>query len=292
MILKLDPRWPLVWRSPTSLQVGVDPPLFVLDDVTEVQERLLAALAVGVSEAGLALIARNSEEREDLLTLAAPALIRSDPATKSRVVAISGSGPTLEQLAAVLASGGVRTLVSERADDLVDRGADVAVAIGHFVLSPVLHALWLRRDVPHLPIVFGDSAVVVGPIVVPGHGPCLRCLELAHRDQDPSWPAVASQLLGRPGSAESALLSCEAAAVATRMVFGLLDGAASGTSVSTRIDLTTGLRTTRTWQLHPECGCRGVGHLVSAEVGATALRRGTGWAAAVPLAPVLDLPTN
>ncbi|MEQ1735358.1 MAG: hypothetical protein ABL886_02870 [Rhodoglobus sp.] len=293
MILKLDPRWPIVWRSPSSLQLGIDPPLVVLDGVTEAQERLVAALAVGVSDGGLGLVTRSSaEERFTLLELLAPALVAAPRPPIPRVVAVSGSGATVEALAGLLASSGVHTLVSERAETLADQGADVAVAIGHFVLPPALHSLWLRRDVPHLPIVFGDSAVVVGPLVEPGDGPCLRCLELVHRDADPAWPAVASQVLGRRGVAESAVLTAEAAAVAARVVLDRLVGQTFDPSVSTRIDGASGVRTTRNWQRHPECGCRGLGHLVATESGPTARRRETGWAAAVPLAQAPGLPTN
>ena len=49
MILKLDPRYPVVWRSPSSVQVGIDPPIVVVEDLTSGQERLLAALGPGVS---------------------------------------------------------------------------------------------------------------------------------------------------------------------------------------------------------------------------------------------------
>lgn len=62
MILRLDPRWPLVWRTPTSVQVGIDPPLVILDPISELEERLLAAIAVGVSESGLAMLARGRDD--------------------------------------------------------------------------------------------------------------------------------------------------------------------------------------------------------------------------------------
>lgn len=289
MILKLDPRWPLVWRTPSSLQLGIDPPLVVLNDVTQTQERLLAALALGVSDAGLGLVARGStDECQQLLELVAPVLSTQNRPSGPHLVAVSGSGPAADHLVRVLAESGVHTLVSERPDELADHGADVAVAIGHFVLPPVLHALWLRRDVPHLPVVFGDTAVVVGPLVEPGSGPCLRCLELTHRDTDPAWPAVASQILGRRSAAESAVLAAEGAAAAARLVLLRLEDSAFESRGSTRIDGTTGERTTRLWELHPDCGCRGIGHLVSGGVAATSRRRETGWAAAVPLSPVPD----
>ncbi len=54
MVLKLDPRFPLVWRTPSSLQLGVDPAVVTLHDVSETTERLLAALVAGV---GLLLLA-------------------------------------------------------------------------------------------------------------------------------------------------------------------------------------------------------------------------------------------
>ena len=53
MTLRLDPRRPIVWRTPHSLQIGVDPVLAVLDDVSEGDARLIDALAVGVPRSGL-----------------------------------------------------------------------------------------------------------------------------------------------------------------------------------------------------------------------------------------------
>ncbi len=289
ILLKLDPKWPLVWRSPSSLQLGIDPPAVVLDNVTETQERMLSALAVGISDTGLGLLARgNHDEQRRLLEVVAPALATDQPKPARHVIAISGSGSTVESLARILAGSGLHTVVAERAEDLVGLGADLAVAVGHFVLPPALHALWLRRDVPHLPVVFGDSALVVGPLVEPGCGPCLRCLELARRDRDSAWPAVASQLLGRSSTIESAALSAEGAATAARILLRRLDGPTGDEPVETRIDALTGARTSRRVSLHPECGCRGVGHLVPAQTGATARRRESGWAAAVPLAPAPD----
>ena len=56
------------------------------------------------------------------------------------------------------------------------------------------------RDVPHLAVVFDDDGARVGPLVEPGAGPCLRCLDLGRRDADPAWPAIAAQLAGRPAA--------------------------------------------------------------------------------------------
>ena len=41
-----------------------------------------------------------------------------------------------------------------------------------------------------------------GPLVTPGRGPCLRCLDLHRCDRDPAWPALLAQLaLPAPGRA-------------------------------------------------------------------------------------------
>ncbi|MGL4340787.1 MAG: TOMM precursor leader peptide-binding protein, partial [Rhodoglobus sp.] len=122
-----------------------------------------------------------------------------------------------------------------------------------------LHALWLRRDVPHLPVVLSDTSAMIGPLVEPGSGPCLLCLELHRRDADDAWPAIATQLLGRRRQVKSAMLAGEAAIAAARMAIAQLGGpAAVGAAHSLRIDAATGVRRRREWQEHPLCGCRGI----------------------------------
>lgn len=258
MVLRLDPRFPVVWRTPSSVQLGVDPPAVVLDGISEVQERMLAALAVGVSQSGLAMLSRGRDaERDALLARLAPVLAAPDTAAALPTVAISGVETISGAIVPVLAESGVQVIAGAEVGDLRDARPHLAIATGHFVLDPELHAFWLRRDVPHLPIVLSDTAVTIGPFVEPGSGPCLLCLELHRRDADAAWPAVASQLLGRRSRAESAVLLAETAAAAGRMVLARLS-AGAGAAASLRIDATTGIRTWRTWSVHPECGCRDI----------------------------------
>ena len=296
MILKLDPRYPVVWRSPSSVQVGIDPPIVVIEDLTSGQERLLAALGPGVSDAGIGIVTREApSQARELLDALAPALLPAAESTaEPLVVALSGTGPLAEDLARILGGSGVHVLTSPRVEALVDEGADLAVAVAHYVLAPELHAVWLRRDVPHLPIVFSDSAVRVGPLVEPGSGPCLRCLELHHRDRDIAWPAIATQLVGRRGAAESALLASEGAAAAARLILHRLSldrlgGGERASSVSLRIDAATGERTSTTWRQHPDCGCRGIEHLDALSPRG---RSGIDWAAAARSGRGLDSPTS
>lgn len=271
MVLKLDTRYPLVWRTPFSVQLGIDPPAVVLDEVTDAQERMLAALAVGVSSSGLDMLARGVEpERDALLAALDPVLETARAATGMPLVAITGEGALAESIADALAGHGLGVRFAAVVGELTAEHPDLAVATGHFVLDPGLHGHWLRRDVPHLPVVLSDTAVLLGPVVEPGSGACLRCIELHRRDADPAWPAIAAQLLGRRSRAELPALVADATALACRLVLTRL---ADGTAVptATRIAAADGARGTLDRPRHPECGCGGEALL-------SPPRPGTGWA--------------
>ena len=292
MILRLDPRLPLVWRTPSSVQLGIDPVVVVLDGVTSLDERMLAALVVGVSDSGLAMIAgQHTAERETLLAALGPALATAPAQPLSATVAVHGSDSLVSAIASVLAHTGIDVLTGPDPASLAEHRPDLAIIAGHHVLAPDLHALWLRRDVPHLPVVIGDAGAVVGPVVEPGDGPCLLCLELHRRDLDAAWPAVATQLLGRRSKAETPVLVMEAAAAACRMA---LDRLATGASAaaSLRIDAATGRREVRTWKAHPECGCRGIAHLLGRDSAASPALPGTDWASAARRAPAAERMTS
>ena len=293
MILRLDPRLPLVWRTPSSIQLGIDPVAVVLDDVTERDERMLAALAVGVSDSGLAMIAGGHlDELDALLTALGPALATAPTGPTSATVAVHGSEALVSAIASTLAHSGIDVVTGPDASALAEQSPDLAIVAAHHVLSPDLHTLWLRRDVPHLPVVVGDSAVVVGPVIEPGTGPCLVCLELHRRDRDDAWPAIATQLLGRRSRAETPLLVMEGAAAACRAALERL-GSGAGAAASLRIDALSGRREVRALQPHPECGCRGIAHLLGREERPVSpALPGTDWASAARSAPAAGLRTS
>ena len=287
MVLRIDPRLPLVWRSPYDIQLGIDPPRLRLDDLSETQERMLAALVSGVSEAGLGMIAHGRlPERDELLARLRPVLHAPTP-VETATVALSGDSELATEIGEVLGRTGIRVLTSVDASALADSGADLAVLVAEHVLAPHLHGVWLRRDVPHLPVVLTESAAHVGPMVEPGNGPCLLCLELHRRDDDPAWPAIAAQLLGRRAPAPSAVVIADAAALAGRMVLDRLAGRGGG-AISVRIDAATGARLERAWGVHPDCGCTGL----PSPDRPTSDRQGSDWATAARLAPVAGPPTS
>jgi len=232
MVLKLAAGVPLVWRSPTGIQLGAARPLAVLDDVTPAHERLLAALTAGISETGFAMMARAAGADADrLLDRIAPAL--EPPIPPATRVAVYGDGELAEEL--------VRQLGRSPDPELV-------LLVGAWVLAPAEHGPWLRRDVPHLPVVVGDR-ITVGPLVIPGETACLHCVGLARRDADPAWPAIATQLHGRPAPALSRTAVAEAAAFVARH----LGPEAPGTSWE--LDPRDGSISVARWERHPECSC-------------------------------------
>lgn len=285
MLLRLDRKYPLVWRSPDSLQLGVDDPPVTLSGVTIAQERMLSALNVGTTRPGLSLIGTQSglTEREvsRFHRLVAPAL--ESPQVPGRpIVVVAGTGPTVDRLAYRLTEAGLSPrLVGQDPHSAVAtpllRNAPFAIVVAHYVLDPEFYGLWLRRDLPHLPIVFGDTSVRIGPVIEPGNGPCLYCLDRRRTDADPAWPAIASQLWGTRSTAESPFLASEAATMAARLALVHVRGLPFAAGTSFTIDAETGGTNARHWLPHPECACSGLAGAPA--VGAVPI-------SAVPEAPV------
>lgn len=266
MTLTLDPRYPIVWRTPDSLQLGVDNPPFVLESVTLGHERMLAGLAVGLTPAGLTLIGAESglteRQIEDFRRAIEPALTHPTTPRHTRVV-VAGTGHTVDRLGWRLTEAGLDSQQSgphpDAASAATQRCAtDFAVVIAHYALDPEYRGLWLRRDIPHLPVVFGDTSVRIGPMIEPGFGPCLYCLELHRRDADTAWPALASQLLGLRSTAETPYLASEVATIVARMILTRGAGTASATAISLTIDAATGEQARHSLSRHPDCACGGM----------------------------------
>ena len=258
MVLRLDPGWPMLWRSPSSVQFGSDEPSVVLSDVSEGEDRLIAALAAGVSETGFAMLAESLEVSADrsqaLLDALAPVLVRERQSPRA-VAAVLGNSPLARSTAALLSASGALGSPDDAA---------VVVLVADWVMAPADHLQWLNRDVPHLPVVTTERAVTVGPLVEPGTGPCLYCVHLTRVDEDPAWTAVATQLLGRAGRELASLELAEAATLATRRVLARLSGGRE-IGMSWRLG-EGGAVSARTWGRHPDCRC--------------AAPEGTDWAAA------------
>lgn len=134
------------------------------------------------------------------------------------------------------------------------------------VLAPaagVVPPEWLRqvRHHPHLPVVIRETTALIGPLVLPGRTPCLRCVELVRGERDPVWPALAAQLVGEPAGVEPcdiALASAAASIVALHVLAWIDRGRDEPPpSVAGVVELSLAdLRLRRrTVAAHPGCGC-------------------------------------
>ena len=273
-VLSLDPRFPVVWRSPTELQVGVDVPLAFLDRVSGPEERMLHALARGVSFEGLRMIGGHSRggtrSARELLERVAPALLRSGQAFESTAFSPTPlAGHAVSVVGASAVTGAVRRFLGDLGATVESAGEDqpagvgLAVIVSSWATPPADAAAWLRRDIPHLDVVFSDAEVRVGPLVSPGGGPCLHCRERHHIDADPAWPAIAGQLRGRSAPTEVPLTIARVLPVIAEFcLHGLRSGkwGAAGPHLPmgrvVHIDTGTGGLSERVLTTHPQCACR------------------------------------
>ena len=117
----------------------------------------------------------------------------------------------------------------------------------------------LLDGTPHLLAEVRDTTGVVGPLVLPGRTPCLRCLDLTRSDLDPSWPALSAQLAcaGRTREACDGPLALAVAAQAAMQVLALVDGTADPACLGGTLELALPdwRWRRRSWPLHPDCGC-------------------------------------
>ncbi|KAE8762090.1 ThiF family adenylyltransferase, partial [Georgenia thermotolerans] len=129
---------------------------------------------------------------------------------------------------------------------------DVVVVVATAVADPVRLATLRRAAITHLPVVVGDVEVTVGPLVVPGQGPCTRCVDLHRTDADPAWPAVATQLLTAAPAPTEATLATLGAALAAQQVLAAVDGRAVAVAGATlTVDALGPLPALRGWSAHP-----------------------------------------
>lgn len=266
-MLKLNPHLPVLWRDPYCIQIGTDPAVLILDRVTTATERFIAALQTGISDGALSATAEqcglSPEQAHTLLEELSPALEQPAPPRVLRV-AIDGDTIAARRLSAALATLGHHVVYTAAR---TSPPCDVAFVVGDFVLEPHRCGDWLRRGVTHVPVVLTETRIHLGPAInTPGapatHSPCYQCTELARRDADPAWIALATQLLSVDAPVLEALPLQELTAVVSRWCLSPEDSAlASDTEVL--ISYAHGVEEVRNVSLHPECACQALPRNVS-----------------------------
>jgi bacteriocin biosynthesis cyclodehydratase domain-containing protein len=264
---RIDPTLAIVWRSEHQLQFGAPDARAVLDCPHRIHLDLVHLLRQGAAvetlETIAAAIGGSRDDVAAVLTALEPALVPpAAPARPARrrvppPVVIAGHDRTAATIAGALGLLGHRvTRAPAGAPLLSDEPAHLVVLIEDRVIPTSLHLPLLRRDLPHLPVVFGDGDVTVGPLVVPGASACLRCVDLTRRDADEAWPLIAAQLTAQPAVPRAARLELSAAASAVRAIDARLTGHGTALDGVAEVIPRDGSRPQRlTYAPHPECGC-------------------------------------
>jgi hypothetical protein len=182
--------------------------------------------------------------------------------------------PRREAAAARAREAGAEVRTSARLElDLAGR-PDLVVLVEHGAADATAADQLISADVPHLSVVVREDDVLVGPLVTPGDGPCLRCLDLHRLDRDPAWPSTLQQVLTAAATSrrEETALSTMAAGLAALQVLAHLDrGAAvqerlgagepplprpAARGATLELELPQGLAARRAWPVHARCGCQ------------------------------------
>ena len=272
-MLRLDPSYPPVWRTDTALQFGSEP-VAILDDPQPWQQRVLRELERGIPDGAFvpfaeALGAPDSAAATRFLSRIRRALT-TDAAAPLRVVLHCAPDVPDEQRDAVgagLAAAGHEVDAAHRFDPVgaASRDGRVVVLVVHRLVAPGVAAGLMGADVDHIPVALTGSGAEIGPFVAPGRTACLACVAAQRRDDDPSWPAVAAQLLGRPVECEPAVLR-EAGIVAGRLIAERARNPSMPRTRSVALRAGSLHRDVRSHRPHAECRCRSLGGTGTAAV--------------------------
>lgn len=123
---------------------------------------------------------------------------------------------------------------------------------------------WMRAGTPHLLLRLTEGHAVVGPFVLPGETPCLRCLDAHHTDVDPAWPLLVTQYASAvtrprddtiPEPVDRTLATLVGAWAARELISHAEGRVPATTSATVRLDPHLTALESQTWPRHPACGC-------------------------------------
>lgn len=153
----------------------------------------------------------------------------------------------------------VRRMIAQRSPSVVTDGPgtpDVVVLVEDRASDPNRTLGLMGAGVPHLSVVIREADVLVGPFVVPGRTPCLRCLDLHRTDADPAWPMLADQLRRMGPLAQETVLAATGASITAGQVLAALDGAMPRSAAACiEIPAPDAMPRLSATAVHPACGC-------------------------------------
>lgn len=199
----------------------------------------------------------------------AGALLAHDPAVAAQLwrrrraarVVVSGTGAVAASLLRVLRDAGVGDVREAGAPGRTSRREpDLTVlADDHEPATDQVERL-MRAGLPHLVAGMRGDMGVVGPLVLPGATPCMRCVDLTRCQHDPRWAGVREQV-SRPDRSvlpapAAVVVTTAVAALAAAEVLAHVEGrAAATTGASATLTLAAPVPSLRRWPVQPACGC-------------------------------------
>lgn len=176
-------------------------------------------------------------------------------------VAIDGRGGLAAEIARVLTLaqiGQVRSgWYAGLAEDLDATSPDASVIITVSRYLPRSRARdWHERGIPHLPVLVRTASVTIGPLIVPGTGPCLACV--AHSEvagplgltDDPVMDGQSDNIAVEPA------LGAVAAGIVAMLTLGLVDAYPPPLGVRWHCALPLPSLATSRSVVHPDCSGR------------------------------------
>lgn len=202
-------------------------------------------------------LARLRQGPEVPLSSRAPSLLTERRAGAR--VTVDGIGHLAADIARLLTAarvgdvrGGCYAAVSE---DLDPTGPDPTLLITVGTRLPSARATdWQERGIAHLPLVARAASIDIGPLIVPGHGPCLGCVVAREvvgltplTTDDPVTDGQAETVHTEPA------LTAVAAGAAVMLALGHLDAYPPPVGVRWHCALPLPSLATTYWPVDPDC---------------------------------------
>lgn len=267
----------VAWRGDGVLQLGLDTPGLVLDGVPAGLDAAVTALHQARSIAELGYLVPGVPRPwllwlVDQLGAAGLLLPDREPLATLGVV---GSGPLAEATTAMLAQAGLPEVTR-----IAHHRPPARPSPGESPLLPAVHWSQVGAGWPSLTVVATDTQepdraltdallaagrahlvvrleadrAIVGPLVLPGTTPCIRCQDLLRCRYDAAWPLLVAQLCRDRPTPDPVLLAWAATTAAVQARCHLTGGEPDVTGRTLELGGDHTLRT-RDWPVHPECGC-------------------------------------
>lgn len=178
-------------------------------------------------------------------------------------VTVDGRGPLTADVARLLTAarvGQVRAgCYAAVSEDLDTTDPDPVLIVTVGTRLPTGRAVtWQERGIAHLPVLVRAASVEIGPLIVPGQGPCVSCLVIGDA------PGLTSLEVDDPitdGQTETVLtepsLAALAAGTITMLALGHLDAYPPPLGVRWHCALPLPSLATTRWQIRPDCPSAG-----------------------------------